>query len=165
MDNQLALNHNQEDTIDLAWLGGILDGEGSFNLHWKHDKTRRKPRAHVQIRMGNTNTEILSEYIRILNKFEIPFYQYTQQAQKHHKIATIICVNRISSVLKFCNLIFGFLRGKRGHCFFVKNFVESRLSRTSGKYNIEYNDNEIGWLNDLRKINKKGVRDCMLSEK
>ena len=73
MDNQLTLT---QDHIDLAWLGGILDGEGSFNLHWKHDKARRKPKVHVQIRMGNTCDIILSEYMMILNKFNIPYYQY-----------------------------------------------------------------------------------------
>ena len=162
MENQLARNFTQ---LDLAWLGGILDGEGAFNLHWKNEKTRRKPKAHVQIRMGNTNPEILSEYIRILNNLGIGYYQYKQQPKPHHKIATIVVVNRLGAVYKFCKLIYGYLRGKRAHCFLVMNFVESRLNRTKGKYNIEYNENEVDWLSDLREINHKGVRERMLSEK
>ena len=161
MDNPLTLNQDQ--LIDLAWLGGILDGEGSFNLHWKHEKARKKQKASVQIRMGNTNAEILSEYLRILNNHNIPHYQYTQQAKKHHKIATIIVVNRMRAVLDFCKLIMPFLRGKRGHCFLVMNFVESRLKRTVAKYNADYTDDEVGYLDQLREVNRKGVRERMLS--
>ena len=161
MDNQLALNQSQ---LDLAWLGGILDGEGSFHMNWKHDKARRKPKICCEIRMGNTNAEILAEYIRILNNFEIPFYQYTQQPRPHNKIATIIVVNRLGSLLKFSKLILNYLRGKRGHCFLLMNFVESRLERTSGKYNISYNEDEKSWQTQIKKLNRKGVRDCTSSE-
>jgi len=162
MDNQLALNSSQ---LDLAWLGGLLDGEGSFNLHWKHDKTRRKSKAHVQVRMGNTNPEILSEYLRILNNLCVTYYQYKQQQKSNHKIATIVVVNRLVAVHKLCNLVYSYLRGKKSHCFLVMNFVDSRLKRTEGQYNVEYSDNEVAWLESLREMNIKGVRDCMLSGK
>ena len=165
MDNPLTLTLSQQDMIDLSWLGGLLDGEGSFNLHWKRECGRTGKKIHLQVRMGNTNPEIVSEYIRLLKKFDIGFYQYTQQPKKHHKVAIVICVNRMKSVLNLCKLVYPYLRGKRAHCYFVINYIESRIKRAEHKYNVPYSDDEVEWMNKLRVVNVKGVRDCISSEK
>jgi len=167
MDNPLTLSLTHQDEIDLSWMGGLLDGEGSFNLHGKRDAQHNGKKGgrkiSVQIRMGNTNPEILAEYIRLLNKYDIGHYIYKQQSRPWHKIATIVAVNRMISVYCLAKLIYPYVRAKRPHCYLVMNFLESRFKRASQGYNILYSDSELSWMDKLQEANRKGVRDCMSS--
>ena len=164
MDNPLALELTQQDKIDLSWMGGLLDGEGSFNLHRKRPRPSGGAYIHLQIRMGNTNPQIVSEYVKLLDKFGITYHiSHWKRQSNRHKPCDIVIVNRLTSCERLCGLLIPYLRGKRGQAELVARFVRSRMERAKTKYNVPYNQQEAGWMDELRDSNRKGVRDCTLS--
>ena len=83
------LNDNGVDAVDIAWLAGIIDGEGSIIIHL----VRESGRHQCRVTIVNTDDGILSEAKRILGKWLI-FFTIAKNNQPQHKSCYVIEINR-----------------------------------------------------------------------
>lgn len=96
---------------ELAWLGGIIDGEGHIGVH-----ARKKSGQHaIRISITNTDEGILKECKKILDKLGIfyIFLLHKDRARKsHHKDVYVIEMNRIAECKEFLQIIKPYIRAQ-----------------------------------------------------
>src|SRR3989344_6359863 len=95
---------NQHATLKLAWLAGIIDGEGSIMIPRYHRDGN--PRYGYRISIANTNTDIIDECRRILDVLEIRYCDYTQDRGKdgmRRKITHLIHITNKKGILVLLN--------------------------------------------------------------
>jgi hypothetical protein len=85
---------------DLAWLAGIIDGEGTIAVYDYHHTTRCQ--RVVRLFIYNTDLGIVSECERILKDLDIFYTMWTDMRGKpcYH-----VRVCRIKDMLRLCGLI------------------------------------------------------------
>ena len=59
--------------VDLAWLAGIIDGEGNLNLMLKM-ASNGKPYMQVKVRVANTDVRMIQKIARIYVEMGIVFF-------------------------------------------------------------------------------------------
>lgn len=59
--------------MDIAWLAGFIDGEGSFYLGFQSHGEDRFPRFITQMSLENTSIEPMLRMSRILKSLEVPY--------------------------------------------------------------------------------------------
>lgn len=80
---------------DIAWLAGIVDGEGSIMLNRLGDKMWPKSGSHLcRVSISNTDEGILNEVKRILSEWLIFYTVAVNDYQKRNKPCCQIEVNR-----------------------------------------------------------------------
>lgn len=106
---------NQHGTARLAWLAGILDGEGSFMLT-RHRRKDRDPGYTPRISIANTEPLIIEECKDILTGLGIRFCYYEQDKRViggRQRITLLLHVTNRIGVIKLLNAVLPFIVGKR----------------------------------------------------
>jgi len=120
---------------ELAWLGGIIDGEGHIRVH----KDRSRPNYHVvRFQITNTDVGILKECYRILNKLDIFYYVHkTHKSAPNKKDCYAIEINRINECKEFGRIIRPFIksRGKQQDLINLELYINMRKRRDGRKMN------------------------------
>lgn len=155
MDNQLAL------LLDLSWLAGIIDGEGSLTCGYRNYCESTKFRVYPQVRVGNTNMGIIQSVMRIYDNIGVRYRVETQQYKKHWKELTLIKVNRFVHIINLLTAIQPFLKGKAGQAETMLALCKSRKEQLHR--NSPYTIEEIRLMESIAVLNKRGVIDCMPS--
>lgn len=70
VDNQQATPSEAE----IAWLAGIIEGEGSLGLNASKRKDRSSVKIHVVVRIYNTDAGIISKCVEILKGLNVGHY-------------------------------------------------------------------------------------------
>lgn len=116
--------------VELAWLGGIIDGEGSIGVF-----SDRKRSGYHQVRFGIVNTDdgIIKECCRILGKLDI-FYLVHKKTAKVNRDCFIIEINRINECKEVGKIIRPFIesRQKQKKLIELELHIKRRIGR-SGK--------------------------------
>ena len=105
---------NQHATLQLSWLAGILDGEGSFMII--RSTRNGKYRYFYRISIANSNKIIINECKLILNSLKIRYCCYFQDRRgiKTLKRQTyLIHITNRDGIIKLCSFVFGYLIGKK----------------------------------------------------
>jgi intein/homing endonuclease len=148
MDNQLA--------VKLSWLAGLWDADGCYTA----PRTRRGKsyKIYPEAKVANVNTTIIATVLEILNEAEVPYWVETRKSKRNHKVCTIVHVRRLNALDKFLKIIRPYAIGKRSQVDTLLAFLESRIKRTSLKYNAPISDKEHFLLSKMTLLNEKGRR-------
>lgn len=137
---------NQQETnrqLDLAWLGGIWDGEGTFCLAKRWRKNRTVLNYNVHIAVSNQCLIMLNEISRVLDENNIPYHVQTQDAGKATRFkgsGKVYLTKRATGNIKiigykrarhFLPIIIPYIRGKKVQAELLLEYVNYRLSMPS----------------------------------
>ena len=124
MDNQ---QERLITSVDRAWLGGIIDGEGNISLHCMLRKGT-KPLLYPRIQVTNNNQELLDECFNILQRAGVGghFYSVLLHGKRRPKHLQMNGMKRVQSALQ---ALIPYIRVKRRLADLLWEFVNSRLKK------------------------------------
>lgn len=138
-------------TIDLDWLVGIWEAEGSFSLfrnNWD--------RLVYNINLVNTNVRILDKVVINLKAIGCPWYvQSRNKPEEHHKQATSIIISGFKRCKYFLDVTEGkwVSRRNKKRSTLMLEFIKSRLSKPEKE---TYSDREESIIQSIKDLNKFG---------
>ena len=126
------MDNPQAKSEELAWLAGILDGEGSFLFLDNGHKGSYKGKNVVPvIYITNTCGEIIDYSVSIMTKIGFNPRVYTKQyrAKETWRPAFRIDVNKYSHMAMLIEAILPYLRSKGGQARLMMRFLKAREGR------------------------------------
>jgi len=136
MDNQ----QERPIAIDLAWLGGLWEADGSFSLN-KNVAPKGSIQYEPRAQFVNTDIAIIIAVKEILNKLGIGYYLLSRlQTGLGTRVIHQISIQGMKRTSKFLGYIAPYVRGaKAGKIEFIQKFLTLRLSKPK---NTKYTDEE-----------------------
>jgi len=137
---------------DLHWLGGILDGEGSFGLTIVTKLQCIKP----VIQVSNTSYDMIEEIARICDDAGIPYLvcgPYAYRQHRDHKPQKRVQIAGIKRNVTALEVLIPYLRTKREVAKVVKAFCDYRLSVPKWQ---PYGEYELGLRDTVTNLNRRG---------
>ena len=120
MDNQQAT------LIEISWLAGIWDGEGTIGVRNNTKIKQFSPRMHVV----NTNPLIMQKVFEIVEKLGItPYFREKDAGEFGVKQCWVIGVDTLTKSKVLLDAMLPYLVGKKPQAEMLLKFVESRLER------------------------------------
>ena len=127
MDNQQGKN------LDGAWLGGFLDGEGSFIMLRHARGTKGYPYSQQwkpAIKVAGTHEPTLGTVTGILTGLGLPFHVYRRQPKKPTwSPSWYVEVVGLKRCLRWCDSLLIYLRTKREDAELMREYCETRLAQ------------------------------------
>jgi len=161
---------NQQETLKLSWLAGMIEGDGFISVTISKSKLARSgfnPKAIVGV--TNQDMIIINEVDNIFRSIGVVAYIHENETPKGVPISTI-STSKMSGVKKVIDSIYPYLVGeKKARADMVIKFVNRRLNK---KYsNLDEEDIESLREMNLKFVNRKNklsdssrlLRDCTLS--
>jgi hypothetical protein len=138
--------------VDLAWLAGIIDGEGCFSIYSVSRKDADDPSPAACLTITNSNHLLLQRCKEILGELQIK-YLYNDPKNGHQQGRRVmrIRVKNYSSLQKLIEMILPFLVGKADQARVLLEFVS--LAGQRGKLNLQ--DRTI-LMNRIKELNRHG---------
>jgi hypothetical protein len=133
--------------VDVAWLAGLIDGEGSVGI-----STKGVPAIQIEM----THKPTTDRVVEICGTLGISALQYgyrASNADKHrHKDSWHVHVTRQRDVLVLASAITPYSVTKQDQLNLIASYVSSRLSARKGPLTSE----ELAVIYDLKAINRRG---------
>lgn len=129
MDNQQVIP-----TERLAYVGGLLDGEGCVFVYARNRANRTDGRAtslsfKPGVRFTNTERALVDEYISVLDALHIPYHVTYRAPHGRNAASWTVSTEGIKRVMKILPLVIQWCRGKkRDNARDLLAFCESRLA-------------------------------------
>lgn len=148
MDNQQATEG------DLHWLGGILDGEGSFMIGAARDQ-RQRVHLRPEIHIGNTSVVMVDEITRIVTAHGLPIWVGKTPAGtgRGQHVLNRDCYRVYARgpkrVRRWLTVLLPYVRAKRHEADLLARFVDSRLA---GPHVAPYSEQELADYLALRAL-------------
>ena len=122
--------------VDLAWLAGIIDGEGCFTIYAVTRKDAETPSPSACLTITNSNRLLLLRCKEILDELNIKYlYHDPKNGYQQGRKVMRIRVKNYSSVRKLIELILPFLVGKVDQARIMLEFVS--LAGQRGKLSLQ----------------------------
>ncbi len=136
--------------IEVPWLAGITDGDGSIGIHKQPFKGTM---TYVPEYSLSTTCEITYQYLEnLLNKLEIGHHwglrKVTNPNWKNRWVLEIRGFKRVSKILE---LLQPYLITKNKECKLVLEFINSRLKENSKR---TYSTQELSLIEQVKQIKK-----------
>lgn len=126
--NAESLVFEQATVEELAWLGGIWDGEGSISF-----QTTRRQNGNLVIVpflcVTNTDVDIINEIKRILDKMKIGYKEswVIDKANPHHLKRCNIRIDKFVRAKGLANALYPYLHSiKKRNCEVLLEFIKDR---------------------------------------
>lgn len=132
--------------LELGWLAGIIDGEGSITI------VKRGQTFVPTVKMSNTSKKLIDKYCEILDLLNISYKCYGRQKQGNRKYQWEVCVDGRPRVMQFLLIIQDSLISKQTQAEKVLNWIELRGVNLRGPYT----EQQYNLINDIRKLNGRG---------
>lgn len=159
MEDQQVTSHQ------LAWLAGIMDGEGTFSIIYQGKKYGD---AYIaRITLSNTDIAMINEILKILDSYEINGHLWKEEPRKkQHKAAYHITINKLNKLKKLVELILPYLVNKKPNAEILNRFVSSRLKykkepikdkktgKIIGMEKKGHSQEEKDWYKQMSELNK-----------
>ena len=98
--------------VDLAWLAGILDGEGALSADLRLREKRNY--LEVKVRVYNTDVRMIQKIAKIfVDENIVFFYNLNKKVKAHYKNQLGICVTSQGSCLKILEAVKPYLSNKQ----------------------------------------------------
>lgn len=160
-------------TAEMAWLAGIIDGEGYIGswkgkVHLKHKNPSWCPYHYIpELCIYNTNKKIINEAIRIIGVGK-GVKVYKRPATTKWKVGYRISVwsYKLEALLQ---VISPFLIAKREQAEIILRWFESRrhAGRLRGQNHVggraHYSEAEVFLIEQLKVLNRKGPNSALSS--
>ncbi len=155
---QSPLKDNQQESPSdsLAWLAGIIEGEGHLGMYKQHYKntTRYVPRFCVV----NTDVALMDCVAQILKKYSIGFHVHNRQRNERSKPTFEITIQGIKRLAKLLPLIIPYMRGKKlRNAKLLLDYVTWRMSVSYINGSGFDKDRAEGVYIQLRELNQTGI--------
>lgn len=154
--------------IELAWLAGILDGEGSIGLaKCAAPKSSTGYIITPSIQVSNRDKKIIAEVSRIFELIEAKGSYCTHTRFENDKWADefIIHDSKHMDIIKILEAVKQYLISKTAQADIVLAYCKSRLGKhqkrtvdSKGKFVKTYDGSELKFYEKIRPLNKKGKR-------
>jgi hypothetical protein len=118
---------------EIAYLAGLMDGEGSFSF--SRSDTKGYTRLTARISMGITDEKIADYFRYLMVKYDLHCFISVRKYEEPFKPVYNFSIQRMQSVKQFVELVLPFLKGKKRQAEILLEFVNSRLD-SSG--NVAY---------------------------
>lgn len=156
----------QAKSIDtrLAWLAGIVDGEGSISLNRIRTKDRQgRPYwyARFTVRVANTDPAMLNEFMAIADLLGVRYFcsTYKNNPRRNEKPCPGVVVATKSHVTALLTALFPYLITKQARAELTLRAIAHRQStRTAGgRYMPLENDTTfVGYVDEMSRLNRRG---------
>jgi hypothetical protein len=167
-EQNAGLDNQQATLEDLAWLAGIVDGEGYIGMQLerirRHSVVRR---ASVGLQISNTDEDIALKAVSIIKKIGVnPYLKVDSTAlrKSSKKIVYVVSIHRMAVLLKVLKPILPYLTGnKKTRAELVIEFCESRernYIRGSHTKNF-YTDRELEIIDHCLPLQKRGAPETI----
>ncbi len=155
MDNQQAtLESRTLTTEDLAWLGGVIDGEGCISLY---RRIRGKAVNFTpEIVISNSDPYFIEECAKILEMAEIGHWVQWRKPGKNRqskKMMGCVITRGFKRTQRATTILIPYIRAKRDQAKLMLEFVEDRLACKQKCYSYTERDDEI--YRELRILKNK----------
>lgn len=134
MQNNLELDNQQANLIEIGWLVGMIEAEGSIVMTQRKRKGKTV-QIQAKIVWSNTDSSIIDKYVSILEKIGIKYYRLSRKKGGSHigrKIVTQIEVYRFASLELLLSIIIPYLtKTRRQKAEIVMSFIQSRINQLS----------------------------------
>lgn len=114
--------------LTLAWLAGLIDGDGCISIARMVNNRRTKQTYHLQVYTTITTTCTLTmEHLRkVYTTFDIPYHISLRDNGKEHKPVYIVRVHGMKRSKRLIPLIMPYLITKHREAELVMEFIEIR---------------------------------------
>jgi len=138
--------------VDLAWLAGIIDGEGCFSIYSVSRKDAHTPSPSASVTITNSNRLLLERCKEIFDGLNIK-YLYNDPKNGHQRGRRVmrIRVKNYSSMQRLIELILPFLIGKADQARVMLDFVS--LAGQRGRLSL-HGRTEL--MNRIKELNRHG---------
>lgn len=134
----------------IAWLAGIIDGEGCFTIfnktvNHRSGNTGVTPSANITI--TNSSTRILEACQEIMREIDVKFTQ-CRSHNDTRRIVRRISVRNYASIILLIDAILPYMVGKRGQAEVMKEFIEKAAVRKG----FEADEERQAYMRRLREL-------------
>ena len=138
--------------VDLAWLAGIIDGEGCFSIYFNNRKDASNPSISANLTITNSNRLLLNRCKEILDALGIKyFYHDPKNGHQLGRKVMRVRVKNYSSLRRLIELTLPFLVGKADQAKIILEFVS--LAGQRGK--LRYEDRSK-LMSKIKELNQRG---------
>lgn len=128
------MDHQQATVGELAWLAGIIDGEGNLDLNKRYGLKYKNAYGEYtshwnrpRIIIGNTDARMISKvsfiYDKLGNKF---WYHIVKRKNKNHKPCLWVITIGIRNVAKVLDAVYPWLTTKKSQAEILMDYCEWR---------------------------------------
>lgn len=163
MDGQTDNQQRKFNEIDIAWLAGFIDGEGSIGIKvQKYMNNRTVFYAAPYVQIVNTDNGALKRVDDILKALHVGHYIDSPKPRKApfgsksvdgYKPMWRVLINGLKRCQAFLSIISPYLVVKRLDASLVSEFIGSRISKHYK--HLPYSEHEIEIINNYRRITRK----------
>jgi hypothetical protein len=138
--------------VDLAWLAGIIDGEGCFSIYGVTRKDANAPSPSANLTITNSNCLLLERCKEILGELNIKYlYHDPKNGHQRGRRVMRIRIKNYSSIQSLVELILPFLVGKADQARVLLEFVS--LAGQRGKLSLQ---GRTELMNRIKELNQHG---------
>jgi len=142
----------QEIDMDLAYLGGLYDGEGYIGVIKGNNRKRKTTGYQPNIVLVNTDPNIINKAQKVLTKYGIAHHIYSSDdGHKNHALKYQIVIRRGEMILRFVEFVGPYLVGKAAQAELVATFTKKRLVRTN--YQTPFDEEDMECYENLKELN------------
>lgn len=153
---------NQQRSLEarLAWLGGIMDGEGTISFASKYSKTSRQKAYHFrpEFKLTNSCEKMMMEVRSILDElgcaYHVKVTDNPSKKKENWKKYTKVTVEGIKRLHKLLPIMIPYLISKREQAELVFAYIESRLA---GGHKDPVSDEQEAMVLKVRQLNHRGI--------
>lgn len=124
------MGNQQATATDVAWLAGIVDGEGHIGLSYNNQK-RGIMTCRFDVQIVNTDYELIDKVVSIVRKMGINPH-IRERVHKKSSWATnkIVTISRLPNIEKFLDALLEYLTGvKKEKAKLMLALLRSRLAK------------------------------------
>jgi hypothetical protein len=171
VDNQQATPTEAE----LAWLGGIIEGEGSLAMAiYHHNGTARQPKVGLKVIVYNSDAGIMKQVVSILSRLLVGYHMRERELQPMRKAngegyykptspMLIITIGKFAAVETVLQAIRPWLFGdKAARADLMLQFLERRSAKNNGKRTL-YDAGDMRLVLDFAHLGRR--QDTTLVER
>uniref|UniRef100_A0A6H1ZYV8 Homing endonuclease n=1 Tax=viral metagenome TaxID=1070528 RepID=A0A6H1ZYV8_9ZZZZ len=149
MDNQQERLEEQPLVIDLSWLAGVWESDGSFSL--RSNNCRMKKKTYIQhaplLQFVNTDPDIMLAVINILRRIQVGYYELWRLNEFNggKKLKGELRISGIKRNQRLLTYLIPYLKGtKKKRAEVILEYCNERLSKP--KY-AKYGEQEFEIIN------------------
>jgi hypothetical protein len=144
---------------DLAWLAGIIDGEGSIGVGYRESKNSYQ----TQIQLENTNVALMDRAVSIAESVGVNPRLTTrvknQLKNPKWKVSYRYCITKHSEIELLLQALIPHLTAKKAQAILLLEWVQDRqsLGRSPRGHLMPHTEKSKQIYQKLKEINKNGT--------
>lgn len=95
--------------IDVAWLAGLIDGEGSFTITKNRYADNKPPSVKAALTIPSTDERIIAKAKRVISEMGIKPYLCEHPPRKRRKRYWVVGVMKLADLAKISGLLLPYL--------------------------------------------------------